>query len=161
MYIPSKKIRVIDCVADTGIDVSCWYDTEGEPASNPKYCYEWSYGDSERSIYVFNVWMEELTITDELVSLRINARETAKHVTSEQPNKYKRAERQDEHLRKAFQRDAAVRIILLDGDMAAIGKPQRVHIRELDPAAWRVESYDRETGAAYLYRGQKPLALAS
>ena len=81
MYIPSKKIRVIDCVADTGIDVSCWYDTEGEPASNPKYCYEWSYGDSERSIYVFNVWMEELTITDELVSLRINARETAKHVT--------------------------------------------------------------------------------
>ena len=105
--------------------------------------------------------MEELTITDELVSLRINARETAKHVTSEQPNKYKRAERQDEHLRKAFQRDAAVRIILLDGDMAAIGKPQRVHIRELDPAAWRVESYDRETGAAYLYRGQKPLALAS
>ena len=161
MYTPSKKIRVIDCVADTGIDVSGWYDTEGEPASNPKYCYEWSYADSKRSIFVFNVWMEELSITGEQVSLTFNARKTAEHVTPAQSNKYNRARKQDKHLRKAFKRDAAVRIILLSGDMAAIDKPQRVTTRELDPVAWRIESYDQLTGAAFLYRGQRPLLLAS
>lgn len=162
MFSPSKKCRVIDCVADTGIDVSCWSVTEGEPASNPKYCYEWSYGDVRRSIFIFNVWKEEIDFTDDdSISIRMNARKTAEFVTVAQSKKYNRARKQDKHLRKAFKKDAAVRIIVLDGDMGSEVNSQRVHLRELDPVAWRIHSYDKLTGAAVLYRGQKPLALAS
>ena len=152
IFIPAEKHRILDCVANTGIDVSGWYDTEGEPSSNPKYCYEWSYGDVHRSIFVFNVWVEEIGTEEEQAIVRMNARKSAEIVTPAKSSRYHRALRTDSNLAMAYFHNAAVRLIVIDGDRDA--EKQRVHRRELDPVAWKVESYDQMTGSGKLIRGQ-------
>ena len=54
----------------------------------------------------------------------------------------------------AFFHDAAVRLIVIDGERNA--EKQRVQRRELDPVAWKVESYDQMTGLGKLVRGHLP-----
>jgi 5-methylcytosine-specific restriction protein A len=40
---PTQKFLVMNLLADAGFDVSDWANYDGEhPASNPKYCYNWS-----------------------------------------------------------------------------------------------------------------------
>ena len=43
---PTEKPRVMDLLHNIGVDVSMWADMKGgarKAASNPKYCYNWSY----------------------------------------------------------------------------------------------------------------------
>jgi hypothetical protein len=41
---PTQKFLVMNLLADAGFDVSDWANYDGEhPASNPKYCYNWSF----------------------------------------------------------------------------------------------------------------------
>lgn len=43
---PKERLRVMDLVESVGIDVTDWANFKGgieRAASNPKYCYEWSY----------------------------------------------------------------------------------------------------------------------
>ncbi|BDN87800.1 hypothetical protein [Aeromonas caviae] len=60
---PKERLRVMDLVSEAGIDVSDWANFkggEGKAASNPKYCYEWSYENTNKSIIVLNLWYEDI-----------------------------------------------------------------------------------------------------
>lgn len=44
--IPLKPLRVMDLVREAGVDVDDWKNFKKGPqhaASNPKYCYRWSF----------------------------------------------------------------------------------------------------------------------
>ncbi len=155
IYYPTEKRRIIDCVADTGIDIAPWYETSGDPSTNPNYCYEWSYSDHRRFLFVFNVWLEEIEDTGEQVRTVKNSRKTAEIVTPAQSKRYHRARRSDRNLELAYSVDAAVRMIVIDGERDA--EKQRVHKRGLDPVAWYVESYDPLTGNGVVVRGPRPV----
>lgn len=66
---PSESPRIIDLVAEVGIDTNGWLtNSDGSPcetpASNPKYCYEWCYRDVEKKaptdVATFNTQVEAL-----------------------------------------------------------------------------------------------------
>lgn len=157
---PSKKHRIIDCVASTGIDVSHWGDGSGDAANNPKYCFEWSFAEPRRSIFTFCVWTDEIATDENGASVvGLNAKKVAENVTRANSKRFHRARRMDQNLAMAFALDAAVRLIVIRGDRKT--EKQRVLQRELDPVAWRITSYDDMTGSAVLYRGQPLVAQAS
>lgn len=159
-YHPSKKHRIIDCVASTGIEVSHWSDGSGDAANNPKYCFEWSFAEPSRSIFTFCVWTDEISTADNGASVvELNARKVAENVTRANSKRFHRARRMDQNLAMAFALDAAVRLIVINGDRKA--EKQRVLQRGLDPVAWRITSYDDMTGSAVLDRGKLPVAQAS
>lgn len=60
---PNSRPRVIELVAKAGIDVSDWGNFKGgteKAASNPKYCYEWSYENISKKLIVLNLWYDNL-----------------------------------------------------------------------------------------------------
>ena len=60
---PATKRNVMDLVSAAGIDVTAWGFVDDQlypvPQSNPKFCYEWSFGSPQEG-YVLCVWHEQL-----------------------------------------------------------------------------------------------------
>jgi hypothetical protein len=61
---PTAKPTVMDLVAQAGIDVTAWGFADGQPypapASNPNFCYDWSFGSPSEG-YVACVWHSSLS----------------------------------------------------------------------------------------------------
>lgn len=57
---PTEHHRVYDFVSEAGLDVSDWpnYRRSEHPASNPKNCYNWAFGGTDR--VVLCLWHEEM-----------------------------------------------------------------------------------------------------
>src|SRR5687768_11668377 len=61
---PKRQRRVIDLVAKAGVDVSDWANFAGgaaRAATNPRYCYEWSFVEPSR-VVVLNLWHARMRI---------------------------------------------------------------------------------------------------
>ncbi len=74
---PKERLRVMDLVSEAGIDVSDWANFkggEGKAASNPKYCYEWSYENTNKSIIVLNLWYEDIKFLNGSIIQSLNMR---------------------------------------------------------------------------------------
>jgi hypothetical protein len=57
---PTKKFLVMNLLADAGFDVSDWANYDGEhPASNPKYCYNWSF-EQPGEMFAVCLWFSGL-----------------------------------------------------------------------------------------------------
>ena len=57
---PTKKFLVRNLLADAGFDVSDWANYDGEhPASNPKYCYNWSF-EQPGEMFAVCLWFSGL-----------------------------------------------------------------------------------------------------
>ena len=55
---PRKRPRLIDLLRSAVVDVSDWANCQGgeqKAASNPKYCYEWSFVEPNKLV-VLNLW---------------------------------------------------------------------------------------------------------
>ena len=55
---PTENLRLIDLLRTVGVDVSDWANCKRGPryaASNPKYCYEWSFVEPGRFV-VLTIW---------------------------------------------------------------------------------------------------------
>ena len=77
---PKERLRVMDLVDSVGIDVTDWANFKGgieKAASNPKYCYEWSYEDREKNLIVLNLWYDGLLVKDDVIFQQLNLRDTA------------------------------------------------------------------------------------
>lgn len=82
---PVERLRVMDLVASLGLDVSDWANFKGgveKAASNPKYCYEWSYEDDSKNLIILNLWYDNLEILDGFIVQNLNLRETARKSAS-------------------------------------------------------------------------------
>ncbi len=161
---PKTPQRVIDLVSAAGVDVSVWGDYAGgeaRAASNPKYCYQWSFtGPNE--LVVLNLWFDDMKEVKGVISIALNMRETACEFETV-PHKavrVLRARAMDEAIQSAYQDQCPVRVVVCEGEMKSASDPKgassRVNKRLLDPVSWAVTAYDVETGACTLTRGAIP-----
>jgi 5-methylcytosine-specific restriction protein A len=154
---PVKLLRVMDLVEQAGHDVRDWSNFTRGPehaASNPRYCYEWSYLQEDTSA-IANIWHAEIKNDDQSIYFRDNLRTIAKRVSGSQ---IKRAKRMDEHIHIAAERGLPVRVILL-GRTFRDGR-RITTARELDNEAWAVTKYDHITGDFILRRALEPARLS-
>ncbi len=128
---------------------------EERAASNPKYCYEWSFVEPGR-IIVLNLWYSAMQEREGVVFMDLKLRDTGRGKEVWRA----RAEKFDRAMQEAWKRRQLVRVVIADGKMGEAdnpkAKPSRVKHRLLDPTPWAVTSYDEETGAATLTRGALP-----
>lgn len=154
---PLERLRVMDLVREVGIDVSEWGDYqrgEENAASNPKYCYEWTFQDHEKELIVLSLWFENLETRGKAIIQKLNLRTTAEEVESAAQKR--RAYDMDFALQKAYRLNLPLRVILCDGTQRnkTLGtKRSKTDARLLDEESWVIESYDRISGDCILVRG--------
>jgi len=152
---PSDRLRVMDLVESTGIDVSDWSNFKGgvdKAASNPRYCYEWSYEDHNKKLIVLNLWYENLSVQDGEIVQKLNLRDTAKNAASSPQSR--RATKMDFSLQKAARLNWPVRVIICDGGRRdSSATKSSADSRLLDSELWYVKTYSSDSGDCVLVRG--------
>jgi 5-methylcytosine-specific restriction protein A len=147
---PSEANRIMDLVEQAGIDVSDWADFKGNaPASNPKYCYEWSFVDEAQGVMACCLWHDMLDINEGKVKAVFNVLKTSETRTSSQKN---RAKKLHQHLHQAKDNDWTIRAIVVSEKSRTDGTA-KVDKRLLDESPWYVEDYDPYTNQWTLARG--------
>tara|TARA_R110002073_G_scaffold228661_2_gene389422 strand:- start:207 stop:1076 length:870 start_codon:yes stop_codon:yes gene_type:complete len=155
---PEAHLRVMDLVAEAGIDVSDWVNFKGgeeKAASNPKYCYEWSYENTSKELIVLNLWYENLEYLDGDIVQRLNLRKVAEDVTISAQSR--RAIKMDFSLQKAERTGWPLRVVICDGvqrEQKSDRTKSAAESRFLDSELWYVRSYDYYSGDCLLVRGQ-------
>jgi len=154
---PYERLRVMDFLQQVGIDVSDWgnYKRGKEhAASNPKYCYEWTFQDHEKKLIILNLWYDNLEMRGSSIIQKLNMRATAEDVTSSPQRR--RAYDMDFALQKAARLNWPLRVIICDGTQR-IDTPEqkrsKTETRMLDEEFWTLESYDGASGDCILVRG--------
>jgi 5-methylcytosine-specific restriction protein A len=155
---PQSNQLVMKLVAEAGVDVSGWALSKkgavANPASNPAFCYEWAFVETER-VVVLILWHDELTEVGGQVFDDVDPRQWAE--TDGRPSTRRRAKKFEEAIAHAFLNQVPVRVIVGDGTKRApseaSGPNQRMERRLLDSEPWRVESYNASTGVARIARG--------
>ncbi|MDF1680471.1 HNH endonuclease signature motif containing protein [Ponticaulis sp.] len=157
---PQTKRRIMDLVAEAGIDISDWPNFKGgaaKAAANPKYCYEWAYVEPGKVIAI-NLWHAK-SIEDDGQIYQINnfRKEAADFKALGKGSWSGRAKRLDEALHTAVRDNLPIRVIWLAGDRTDYhvpgAKPAKVNLRELDTELWTLAEYNVSTGANKLVRG--------
>lgn len=157
---PSTKNRVIDLVAQAGVDVSEWANGKGGAAkasTNPKYCYDWAFVEAGK-VVVLSLWFEDILIEENSAVQRHNFRDVAEFYRKSNGKTawVKRSRLIDEAIAYAVENDLPVRAIINTGDKRAAkdlnAKPSSVRFRELDPLPWTVTAYNPTTGDVTLKR---------
>ena len=143
---PTQHPRVMDLVHEAGIDVSDWSNGDNNAASNPNYCYEWSYVNNNNKTIVLNIWHSGIEFIDNNYIYNFNPRLTA---DSEKGVRKKRAYNVDFALQKAVREKLPVRVIICDNDR----EDNVVDRRLLDDEHWSVAKYDNTNGSCTLSRG--------
>ena len=166
--IPRKQHLVIDLARDAGVDVSDWSNFKGgkrKAASNPKYCYEWSFVKPDKVI-VLNLWYASMEEQGGKILQNFNMREIAREYGNI-PGKAvwgKRALKMDSAIQEAVRKKLPVRVVVLEGAKRGLDQPKteayRVKKRLLDPETWAVTKYDGETGNCTVTRGAFPEQFA-
>jgi 5-methylcytosine-specific restriction protein A len=166
---PRARELVYDLVKTAGIDVSDWGNFKRgaeNAASNPKYCYEWSFVDSDKLV-VLNLWHGGMKERAGMVEDALNMRAFAHRIVRLRDDPWRKGEAKAVWEKRALKMDAAiqlaarkhlpVRVIVCEGDERDIeagdDEASRVHKRMLDPVPWAVTHYDWATGDAMLTRG--------
>ena len=158
---PTVHHRIMDLVEAAGMDVSDWANFKGgknKAATNPKYCYEWSYIEPKKLV-VLNLWYALMKERDGMILQELNYREMAKKYTAppKKPAWERRARNTDLVIQTAARDMLPVRVVICDGKMRDVendnSKPSRVEKRQVDPIPWAVTAYDWATGACIVTRG--------
>ncbi|MBW0170707.1 MAG: HNH endonuclease [Hydrogenophaga sp.] len=166
---PRTRQLVYDLVKEAGADVSDWENFKRgaeHAASNPRYCYEWSFVDSD-SLVVLNLWHGGMRERNGVVEDALNMRAFAHRIVRLRDDPWrkgeakavweKRALKMDRAIQLAARKRLPVRVIVCEGDERDIeagdDEASRVHKRLLDPVPWAVTHYDWSTGEVMLTRG--------
>lgn len=158
---PNARKRIMDLVSAAGIDVSDWSNFVGgekRAASNPKYCYEWSFVEMGRFVVV-NLWHASMQERNGIVSIDLNLRKSVQKYSQRGGKEVwkARAERLDLAIQEAAKNLLPIRVVVNEGQMRDSNdlnaKASRVEYRLLDPLPWAVTSYDWKTGECTLTRG--------
>jgi 5-methylcytosine-specific restriction enzyme A len=156
---PVRNQRVIDLVERTGMDISDWANFAGgadKAASNPKYCYKWSFIEPKKFI-VLSLWHEELKESNNSIYQEFNNRSWANDLAKQgkHPAWVRRGRSMDIACQTAWREKLSVRVIFCDGSMRGIGdeQPSEVSARELDETHWAITAYDWHTGDCKVTRG--------
>lgn len=162
--LPLEHQRVMDVVAEAGIDVSDWSNYANgreNPAANPRYCYSWCF-IQPAAFVLLNLWHGELKDSGGVVYQDINYR--ALTATFERGGNAatwaRRAREVDLALQTAWREKLPAKVVICDGRRRDIATPgtaaSKVERRRLDSATWAVTRYDWQTGQAVVTRGVPP-----
>jgi len=162
---PVKKHLVMNLLQSAGFDVSDWSNYKGRnPATNPKYCYNWSF---EQPGEMFAVCLWHSSIEDGGSEISCSFKPSDRRIRSTEPGSAiwnKRSNDLQDRIRRAYQQQLPIRVIVVDGKRRdpEDTKPvaSKVSARLLDHVAWAVKDYNLRTGEWVLVRGAKPFALA-
>lgn len=161
---PQTHQRVMDLVAQAGIDVSDWKNlkkgvNEAGAASNPRYCYEWAF-EKKDELVVLNLWFDGLKAHGTEIVQSLNMREIQRQFSKKSDVRIARADRMDKAIMLAWDQCLPIRVVIGDGRIfdpdKENDKASKVSKRLLDPVPWAVTSYDRKTGQCQITRGAKP-----
>lgn len=154
---PQSKLLVYDLVTRTGVATSDWANFKGQhPASNPKYCYNWSFEGRDRVVVC--LWFEEMESDGDSVYQSQNYRDIAASRRLWKANQRKRAADMDHAIQLAKNKRLPIRVIVVDGSRRNDADDESrsyVERRMLDPVSWHVAAYDDE-GQCRLQRGSWP-----
>lgn len=154
---PPGKLLVMDILRSLGMDVSKWADFKGgarRAASNPKYCYNWSFLQPGEFVVVC-LWYPGLKQKDGKLHYEIHSDQWRRKRTEPGTGSInKRANDLDRHLWLAYCEQLPVRVIIVEAQKET---PSKVAGRGLDEVPWAVTQYDLATGTCRLDRGVAPL----
>lgn len=162
---PTEKHLVIDLLAEANFDVSDWANYAGSnPAANPKYCYNWSF-EQPGEMFALCLWHSGIKKKREMIYYAHLPRSRgARRTDPGAANWNKRADEMDDRVRRAYEQQLPIRVIIVDGVQRnpKDEKPvaSKVTARLLDPTPWAVREYNLNTGGWLLIRGAKPFAPA-
>lgn len=170
---PTRDQKIMDLVAETGIDVSGWaFKGNGEPVktprANPSFCYEWAFG-GDREPIALCIWHESLKTHEGWVVFKGHLRERAlkldslatdrskpDHVRSRARDQAARSRSFDLLVQRAYRKALPVRAVLIEGERRTEGElgwdSSTVKYRLLDTKQWYVHRYDDEDGSFLLVR---------
>ena len=157
---PKNLARVMDLLAGIGVDVSIWsHDFKGKhPATNPKYCYNWSFMKNHEFV-VACLWYVEFQVNEGVISHSNKLRRKLVGKGATQWNT--RAGELDRHLQSAYQEALPIRVIVLAGkprdEDDELTESSSVNARRMDVVPWAVTFYDPETGDFTVTRGAEPI----
>lgn len=150
----------MDLAAEAGIDVTDWARFAGGPdraATNPKYCYEWSFVEPGK-VVVLNLWHRHMRTRGGKIVQQHNFLRGAG--AARKANWKTRGHKMNFAVATAWSDRLPVRVIICDGRMRDQHDPQvrasEVKARQLDVVPWAVTAYDEATGAATITRGARP-----
>jgi hypothetical protein len=130
---PKEKERVCDLLEQAGIRVE----------SNRFFLSQCAFRQDDK-IVVLNFWYEkQIKQQGENIVIQLSL------PTGSKPSSY-RARTVRDAIKSAIENNLKIRIIVLDGKMAA--KNSKVSKRSLDPMPWSVKSYNEKTGKCVLVR---------
>lgn len=162
--LPKEKQVVMELVRQAGVDVGGWAQFEGGPkkaASNPKYCYEWSFVEPNK-VVVLNLWYESMQQNEGIISQSFNYRDIVKQYDGVRGKGVwvKRAKKVDEAIKIAIEKKLPIKAIICEGSRRGVDVPNteasRVRKRFLDPVEWIITSYDWSSGDCTVKRGRQP-----
>ncbi len=156
---PREPQRIIDLVRAAGVDVSDWANFKGgkkNAASNPKYCYEWSFIEPNK-VVVLNLWFVNLKERNGAIQCDFNMHEAA-HKAGQLPintARQSRCQKLDHAVHVALRENLPIRVVLCDGEMRRSDDAKASHVskRLLDEVPWAVTAYDWKSGQCTVTRG--------
>ncbi|WP_278406813.1 HNH endonuclease [Pseudomonas rhodesiae] len=177
---PAGKWMIIDCVQSAGIDVAAWSfrKTDGGPVDKPQsnggYCYEWSFRSADIGTLLLCVWWEGLHVDGQgrvcfSENLRAYADSLTQQLEKDPKNRNRtikdprinRAQHFSTTVQLAYMNSTPVRVVIVTGPVRERekederAKHDRATGRQLDDQPWFVESFEDDTGAFVLVRGNR------
>ncbi|MGY3445525.1 5-methylcytosine-specific restriction protein A [Bradyrhizobium sp. USDA 4473] len=154
---PTQKPLVIDILKSLDMDVSKWADMKGgaaRAASNPKYCYNWSFRQPGE-FFVVCLWYNGLKQKGSQLFFEVNRAGKRAHRTEPGSSTWnKRSDDFDQSLWLAYSHQLPLRVIVVEGDGGS------VRARLLDDAFWAVTEYDIATSKCTIVRGAEPVPVS-
>src|SRR5271165_1040889 len=141
---PREPLRIIDLVRAAGVDVSDWANIKGgekNAASNPKYCYEWSFVEP-KTVVVLNLWFVDLKVRNGTIECDFNMHEAARK-EGQLPNnsvRQSRCQKLDHSVQVAVRDNLPIRVVICDGERRGSDGAKVSHVskRLLDKLPWAV-----------------------
>lgn len=160
--VPKQKLRVMDLLREAGVDVSHWKDYKGKnPATNPKYCYNWSFEQPGEKVVVC-LWHPSLR--EEKGRIVFSRKMEPDRVGPGETNWKHRETEFSTRLELAYRQQLPVNVIVLKGERYDLDRghtqASKVHARLLDPVPWAVTKYNYGSGECLLVRGEYPVTPA-
>jgi len=155
---PHTKQLVYDLVQQADLDTSEWKKFKGKnPATNPKFCYNWAFWDAKEDNIVICLWYEQMEQKSGVISRWLNMRNVATEadLQTSQSARSKRAHEMDRAFQLATVRNLPIRVIIASGSRRGEDGADSSHValRSLDSAPWFVSSYSWDSGDCFLVRG--------
>lgn len=161
---PTQRLLVMNLLDQAGVDVSAWALGKGgarRAASNPKYCYNWSF-EQPGKVVVLCLWHSGLTTERGKVIYRLNPKHRGALTRPAGVKDWNpRSGEINRLIRLAYTEHLPIRVILVDGQQGMNGEKTVVETRRLDPQSWAVTEYDFDTGKCLMVRGAAPVGPAA